>query len=92
MPVKAGRYLRITIIDRGIGIPPENLPRVFDPYYTTKTTYAEKGMGLGLSLAYSIIKRHHGHITIDSAVMPAPPWYCICPPPNETASFINSLC
>ncbi|MGV7931270.1 MAG: PAS domain S-box protein [Spirochaetota bacterium] len=68
MPVKAGRYLRITISDRGIGIPPENLPRVFDPYYTTKTTYAEKGMGLGLSLAYSIIKRHHGHITIDSAV------------------------
>lgn len=68
MPVKAGRYLRISISDRGIGIPPENLPRVFDPYYTTKTTYAEKGMGLGLSLAYSIIKRHHGHITIDSAV------------------------
>ncbi len=68
MPVRSGRYIRISISDRGIGIPPENLPRVFDPYFTTKTTYTEKGMGLGLSLAYSIIKRHHGHISIDSIV------------------------
>ncbi|RPI96098.1 MAG: PAS domain S-box protein, partial [Spirochaetales bacterium] len=67
-PVRPGRYILISIRDSGIGIPPENLTRVFDPYFTTKTTYAEKGMGLGLSLSYSIVKRHHGHIRIDSTV------------------------
>ncbi len=68
IPVRPGRYIRISIRDSGIGIPPENLTRVFDPYFTTKTTYAEKGMGLGLSLSYSIVKRHHGHIRLDSTV------------------------
>ncbi|HSV98175.1 MAG TPA: PAS domain S-box protein [Spirochaetota bacterium] len=68
IPVRPGRYIRISISDRGIGIPPENVTRVFDPYFTTKTTYSEKGMGLGLSLSYSIVKRHHGHIVIDSTV------------------------
>ncbi len=66
LPVKNGGYVRISISDQGSGIPAANLTRIFDPYFTTKTTYAEKGMGLGLSLTYSIIKRHHGHITVES--------------------------
>lgn len=64
----AGPYVRMTFLDEGVGIPAENLPRVFDPYFTTKGMGAVKGMGLGLSICYSIIKRHGGHITVDSKV------------------------
>jgi CheY-like chemotaxis protein len=60
--LKAGRYTKIVIEDHGIGIPAEHLPRIFDPYFTTK----QKGSGLGLATAYSIIKRHDGAITVES--------------------------
>lgn len=62
-PVKpSGRYVKIQIIDHGTGISPEVLPKIFDPYYTTK----EKGSGLGLAIAYSVIKRHDGMIDVQS--------------------------
>lgn len=57
-PLKAGRYVKLLIKDEGGGIPAENLPRIFDPYFTTK----EKGSGLGLATAFSIVKKHGGHI------------------------------
>jgi CheY-like chemotaxis protein len=50
--------------DQGNGIAPEYLPKIFDPYFTTKT----KGSGLGLTMSYTIIKRHDGHITVESEV------------------------
>ena len=62
VPVEAGRYIRIGIRDQGVGIGKENLSKVFDPYFTTK----EKGSGLGLATAYSIVKRHNGHIGVES--------------------------
>lgn len=58
----AGKYVYIEITDQGIGIPPEHLPSIFDPYYTTK----KKGSGLGLAISYSIIKRHGGNISASS--------------------------
>ena len=58
----AGKYIKLTIQDNGKGIPPYALPKIFDPYYSTKQT----GSGLGLSTAYSIIKNHHGRISADS--------------------------
>lgn len=61
-PISKGNYLKITIEDQGIGILPENLPRIFDPYFTTKTT----GTGLGLTTSFTIIKRHDGYLTVDS--------------------------
>lgn len=61
-PLKAGRYVKISIEDHGIGIPREHLSKIFDPYFTTK----QKGSGLGLSIVYSIIKKHDGHITVRS--------------------------
>jgi CheY-like chemotaxis protein/anti-sigma regulatory factor (Ser/Thr protein kinase) len=62
VPLKEGEYIRISIKDQGIGISEEHISRVFDPYFTTK----QKGSGLGLSTSYSIIKRHDGHIDVES--------------------------
>jgi signal transduction histidine kinase len=58
-----GDYIRITFRDTGKGIPPENLPKVFDPYFTTKEMDFNKGRGLGLSVCYAIISRHGGQIS-----------------------------
>ena len=60
----SGPYIKIAVRDTGPGIPPEHLPRIFDPYFTTK----QKGSGLGLASVYSIVKKHDGHITVDSKV------------------------
>lgn len=62
LPLKEGNYIRISIQDTGIGIPKEHLNKIFDPYFTTK----QKGSGLGLSTAYSIMKNHDGEITVES--------------------------
>ncbi len=59
-------YIHIRVIDQGLGIPPEHLPRIFDPYYTTKELGPQKGMGLGLTTVYSIIHKHDGYISIKS--------------------------
>jgi CheY-like chemotaxis protein len=65
-PPKDGTYIRITFADDGIGIPAENLNKVFDPYFSTKEMGTRKGMGLGLSVCYSVIKKHEGYIGLDS--------------------------
>lgn len=57
-----GAYVRITIQDNGIGIPQENIGKIFDPYFTTK----EQGSGLGLATSHSIIKKHGGHFSVAS--------------------------
>jgi PAS domain S-box-containing protein len=64
LPLSSGEYVKISIRDEGIGIPKENLQKIFDPFFTTKL----KGTGLGLSSTFSIIKKHGGHITVDSRV------------------------
>jgi two-component system NtrC family sensor kinase len=56
----------VTISDNGCGIAPEDLPRIFDPFFTTKPV--GDGTGLGLSVIYSIIERHHGSIDVQSKV------------------------
>lgn len=66
--LKAGKYVRISIKDNGVGIPPANMENIFNPYFSTKETFSQKGMGLGLAICYSIIKRHQGHIDIESEV------------------------
>ena len=58
-----GAYVRITFTDQGCGIADADLKRIFDPYFTTKTS----GNGLGLALAHSIVNRHGGHIGARSA-------------------------
>ncbi|HTZ19071.1 MAG TPA: ATP-binding protein, partial [Dissulfurispiraceae bacterium] len=64
LPLKEGRYIKISIRDQGTGIPSDMLPKIFDPYFTTKP----KGTGLGLTTCYSIVKRHDGLITAESVM------------------------
>ncbi|MFA7260668.1 MAG: PAS domain S-box protein, partial [Aeromonas bestiarum] len=61
-----GKYVRISIQDHGCGISRECLPRIFDPYYSTKQRGSQKGMGLGLALCDTIIKKHGGAIMVKS--------------------------
>ncbi len=60
--VSQGKFVKLTVSDTGTGISPENLNRIFDPYFTTK----QNGSGLGLATAYSIIKHHGGSISVES--------------------------
>jgi len=60
--LKLGRYVRISVRDTGHGIQADHLKRIFDPYFTTK----QKGSGLGLATAFSIIKKHDGGIVAES--------------------------
>ncbi len=62
--IKPGKYVKIFITDQGVGIPENYLEKIFDPYFTTK----QKGSGLGLATCYSIIKRHDGHISVESSL------------------------
>jgi two-component system, cell cycle sensor histidine kinase and response regulator CckA len=63
---RGGAYLAITVVDTGIGIPPELLERIFEPFFTTKPI--GKGTGLGLSTVQTIVNNHRGFIDISSQV------------------------
>ncbi|MDD5284447.1 MAG: response regulator [Desulfuromonadaceae bacterium] len=66
LPIEPGEYLHIVFEDSGVGIKPEDLPNIFDPYFTTKEMGCQKGMGLGLALSHSIIRHHKGQILAES--------------------------
>lgn len=65
-PLLPGEYVRVSIKDQGAGIPQEHLDKIFDPYFSTKNSLTQRGMGLGLSICYSIIKKHEGWIAVES--------------------------
>jgi PAS domain S-box-containing protein len=67
LPDNHGNCVCIAVSDRGTGIDKDILPQIFDPYFSTKQRDAKKGLGLGLSTAYSIIHKHSGVIRVDSA-------------------------
>jgi PAS domain S-box-containing protein len=68
VPLAPGSYVKLSIQDTGIGIRPENLTRVFDPYFSVKGLGAKTGTGLGLAICHSIIRKHNGHIGVESEI------------------------
>ena len=64
LPLQPGRYVKMTFQDQGSGIPEKNINKIFDPFFSTKQT----GSGLGLTIAYTIVKRHDGHLVVNSQV------------------------
>jgi len=60
----ARRHVRLSVADHGVGVAPENLERIFDPYFTTRPG----GSGLGLATTYSIVNRHGGRVEVESQV------------------------
>ena len=65
-PIPKGKLARIFFHDSGPGIAPAIVDQVFDPYFSTKQKGAQKGMGLGLTIVHSIVKKHGGLVWIDS--------------------------
>ncbi len=63
-PLGPGAWIAVSVADEGVGIPPEHLAKVFDPYFTTKPG----GHGLGLATSYAAVKAHGGHIAVTSSV------------------------
>jgi PAS domain S-box-containing protein len=80
-PLARGDYVKLSVKDFGIGIPKEIMPRIFDPFYTTKT----KGHGLGLATCYSIISRHGGCIRVESEAGKGSTFHVYLPASRESA-------
>jgi two-component system cell cycle sensor histidine kinase/response regulator CckA len=75
IPVKEGNYIKISISDHGSGIPAEYMDKIFDPYFTTKA----KGSGLGLATSHSIVHKHDGYISVESAIGKGSTFYIYLP-------------
>lgn len=62
LPLLPGPYVEVAVRDEGLGILPEQIEQIFDPYFSTK----DRGSGLGLTAAFSIVRAHRGHICVES--------------------------
>ncbi len=85
LPLPAGRYVKMTIRDRGMGISGEHLGKVFDPYFSTK----QKGSGMGLTTSYSIIKNHDGLMEVESILGEGTAFH-IYLPASESEGVVDS--
>lgn len=66
--LKYGRGVLFTISDNGVGIESENLPHIFEPFFTTRQRGVEKNSGLGLYIAYALLKACRGNIRVESSL------------------------
>lgn len=80
-----GKYIRISVRDSGTGIDRASLTKIFDPYFSTK----KGGSGLGLASAYSIIKKHNGHIQVHSEQGEGSTFRVYLPASSREAESIN---
>jgi signal transduction histidine kinase len=61
-----GEYVRLRATDTGAGIAADVLPKIFDPYFSTKQRGSQKGMGLGLTICRTVFQKHNGAIAVES--------------------------
>lgn len=66
--IKPGDFVVISVIDTGCGIPPENMERIFEPFFSTKKNVVGSGTGLGLAMVYGIVRQMEGFIKVHSEV------------------------
>ena len=66
-PIHPGEYVHISLTDSGCGIPPDVMPKIFDPYFSTKQRSTQRGMGLSMALCRAVIMSHSGSIAVDSS-------------------------
>lgn len=66
LPLRPGSYLHIKLSDTGSGITPEVLPKIFDPYFSTKEKSSQRGVGMRLAICRTVIMKHGGLITAES--------------------------
>ena len=66
LPIKAGTYIQISLTDSGPGIPADVLPKIFDPYFSTKQRLSQKNAGVSLALCRTVIMEHGGSIAAES--------------------------
>jgi two-component system NtrC family sensor kinase len=76
-----GKNVQVKVSDTGVGIPRENLNRIFDAFYTTKGKVS--GVGLGLSVSYGIVSQHRGSINVESVVGKGTTFTIILPSEEE---------
>jgi PAS domain S-box-containing protein len=84
----AGDWVRISIKDEGCGISKEHLDRIFDPYFSTKEMGAQKGLGLGLSISHSIVRKHQGYLFAESEPGMGTSLHIYLPASNPTRNFM----
>ncbi|MDY6790228.1 MAG: ATP-binding protein [Thermodesulfobacteriota bacterium] len=89
--LEKGNYVKISIIDQGLGISTDILDKIFDPYFSTKDMGTQKGMGLGLSICHSIIKQHNGNILAESIAGTGTSLHFYLPASEETIATPKSL-
>ncbi len=87
LPIGEGKYVKIVIEDKGIGIPEEYLHKIFDPFFTTK----QEGSGLGLATTYSIIKKHDGYIDVESDIGKGTSFYIYIPASERDVLELEDL-
>ena len=85
--LERGRYIMVAVKDTGEGIKEEDLPKVFDPYFTTKET----GSGLGLASSFSIVKKHGGRLIVDSTVGKGTTFFIYLPASKEVEKEVENV-
>ena len=86
--VSPGEFIQVEVRDEGSGIKPENISRIFEPFFSTKDQ--GKGTGLGLATVYGAILDHHGVINVDSDLASGTSFFMLLPCSSETPETNNS--
>lgn len=84
--IPQGEYVKLTVADTGCGINPDDLSRIFDPFFSTKTTDQQKGSGLGLSIVHAVLKDHDGYVDCESLAGRGTSFYLYFPITRESVS------